>query len=61
MGRTLGFVVVAEGVETQDQYAFLKSHGCDEVQGYLVSRPLSAEDCAVFLLRATDAGGAQGQ
>jgi diguanylate cyclase (GGDEF)-like protein/PAS domain S-box-containing protein len=61
MGRTLHFVVVAEGVETQDQYAFLKAHGCDEVQGYLVSRPLSAEDCAAFLLRTTDACGAEGQ
>ena len=49
MGRTLRFVVVAEGVEMQDQYDFLKAHGCDEIQGYLVSRPLSAEDCAGFL------------
>ena len=51
MGRTLRFVVVAEGVETEDQYAFLKAHRCDEIQGYLVSRPLSAEDCATFLAR----------
>ncbi len=49
MGRILHFVVVAEGVETEDQYAFLKAHGCDEIQGYLVSRPLAAEECATFL------------
>ena len=51
MGRTLHFVVVAEGVETQAQYAFLKAHGCDEIQGYLVSRPLAPDDCVAFLVR----------
>jgi predicted signal transduction protein with EAL and GGDEF domain len=55
MGRSLRLVVVAEGVETQAQHAFLRAHGCDEMQGYLVSRPLSPEDCAQFL-RAASSG-----
>jgi diguanylate cyclase (GGDEF)-like protein len=40
--RTLGMRVVAEGVETVGQAAYLHAHGCDEVQGYLVARPLPA-------------------
>jgi diguanylate cyclase (GGDEF)-like protein len=40
--RTLGMRVIAEGVETVGQAAYLAAHGCDEVQGYLVARPLPA-------------------
>lgn len=40
--------VIAEGVETTEQRDFLMEHGCDEMQGYLYSRPLSPED---FVLR----------
>jgi len=40
MSRTLGLHVVAEGVETEDQRAFLHAHGCEGFQGYLFSRPL---------------------
>jgi diguanylate cyclase (GGDEF)-like protein/PAS domain S-box-containing protein len=40
MAHTLKLRVVAEGVETQAQWAFLKAHGCDEFQGFLVSRPV---------------------
>lgn len=43
LGCTLGFSVVAEGVEQPDQLAFLRALGCHEFQGYLVSKPLSAE------------------
>ncbi|WP_166358836.1 putative bifunctional diguanylate cyclase/phosphodiesterase [Pseudomonas akapageensis] len=39
MAHTLHLQVVTEGVETSEQYAFLKQHGCDFVQGYLLSRP----------------------
>jgi EAL domain-containing protein (putative c-di-GMP-specific phosphodiesterase class I) len=40
MARNLRLRVVAEGVETLDELSFLKSHSCDEVQGYLFSRPV---------------------
>ena len=49
MAHSLGLRVVAEGVETQDQHRFLLQHGCDMVQGYLLSRPLDAADCLRFL------------
>jgi len=44
MGRTLGFHVIAEGVETEEQLAFLVRVGCHAYQGYLFSRPVSAVD-----------------
>ena len=40
MAHSLGMVTIAEGVETAEQLAFLKAHQCDEIQGYLYSRPL---------------------
>lgn len=42
MSKTLGFSVVAEGVETQEQLETLRELGCDIVQGYLISEPISA-------------------
>ena len=44
MGHSLGMKVVAEGVETQEQLAFLRTHSCNEVQGFLFSRPLPQEE-----------------
>jgi predicted signal transduction protein with EAL and GGDEF domain len=38
--------VVAEGVETQDELAFLQAHGCEEAQGYYFSRPVPPDHCA---------------
>ena len=43
LGRALGVKVVAEGVETGGQRSFLRDHACDEMQGYLFSRPVSAD------------------
>jgi EAL domain-containing protein (putative c-di-GMP-specific phosphodiesterase class I) len=39
----LGFKVLAEGVETPEQLAFLQEQGCDYYQGYFYSKPLSAD------------------
>jgi len=49
LGHTLLLTVIAEGVETDAQLAFLQNYGCDEVQGYLFSRPVaSAEFVRLF-------------
>ena len=50
LGHSLGLEVIAEGVETVGQRAFLAAHGCDFYQGYLVSRPLPVEQFEAFLL-----------
>jgi EAL domain-containing protein (putative c-di-GMP-specific phosphodiesterase class I) len=44
MGKALGLTVVAEGVETTEQDTFLRGHACDEVQGYLFSKPVRPEE-----------------
>jgi EAL domain-containing protein (putative c-di-GMP-specific phosphodiesterase class I) len=49
MGRALGMTIVAEGVETVDQETFLRAHGCDEMQGFLFSRPLPPDQLADLL------------
>ncbi|MGI9236320.1 MAG: putative bifunctional diguanylate cyclase/phosphodiesterase [Woeseiaceae bacterium] len=40
MSRQLGLTVIAEGVENTEQVEFLRAHGCDEIQGYLISKPI---------------------
>jgi EAL domain-containing protein (putative c-di-GMP-specific phosphodiesterase class I) len=51
MSKSLRLHVVAEGVETEEQFQFLAAHQCGEAQGFLISRPLPVEDfdrwCAV--------------
>ncbi|NLZ77745.1 MAG: EAL domain-containing protein, partial [Spirochaetales bacterium] len=47
--RTFKASVTAEGVETKEQADFLKSIGCDEIQGYYFSRPLPPEALEEFL------------
>ena len=51
MAHTLDLKVVAEGVETEEQLSFLRHHGCDEIQGYWLARPLAEADCLAFLER----------
>ncbi len=55
MAHSLNLAVLAEGVETEGQLARLREEGCDEVQGYLFSRPVCAEDFAKLLKGDADA------
>lgn len=49
LGERLGMGIVAEGVETAEQLDLVRSEGCDEVQGFLFSRPLPANEVQAFL------------
>jgi EAL domain-containing protein (putative c-di-GMP-specific phosphodiesterase class I) len=49
LAHTLGLRVVAEGVETEAQRAFLTSHQCDLLQGYLFSQPMAAMEATAYL------------
>jgi diguanylate cyclase (GGDEF)-like protein/PAS domain S-box-containing protein len=49
LAHSLNLKVVAEGVETEEQLAFLREHGCDGFQGYVFSRPLPAADIEPLL------------
>lgn len=51
LGRSLDLPILAEGVETEAQHAFLVQEGCDEVQGYLTGRPLPIADYAKLVGR----------
>lgn len=51
MSRSLKLEVVAEGVETAEQLDFLRKHGCENIQGFLVSHPLPALELTAFLTR----------
>ncbi|RZJ05501.1 MAG: EAL domain-containing protein [Rubrivivax sp.] len=53
MAGALGLQTIAEGVETEGQLAFLRRQGCQAVQGYLFSRPLTAAAFAEFVLSRT--------
>jgi diguanylate cyclase (GGDEF)-like protein len=44
MGHSLGLSLVAEGVETDEQHRFLRAKGCDRIQGYLIGRPVPADE-----------------
>lgn len=55
MAHSLNLSVLAEGVETEGQLARLREEGCDEVQGYLFSRPVCAEDFEKLLRGDADA------
>jgi diguanylate cyclase (GGDEF)-like protein/PAS domain S-box-containing protein len=49
MGKSLNLRVVAEGVESEEELAFLQAHHCDEAQGYYFSRPVPPQQFAKFL------------
>ena len=50
LGRSLGMMVIAEGVETQMQRDFLEGEGCPNFQGYLFGRPVPVAELACFLV-----------
>jgi len=53
MASSLGLRTIAEGVETAEQLAFLRLHGCNEVQGYYFSKPLTAQAFDQYLTQQT--------
>ena len=56
MGKALGMTVIAEGVETVEQQTFLRNHACDEMQGFLFSKPLPPRQMAELLASRAAAG-----
>jgi diguanylate cyclase (GGDEF)-like protein len=56
LGHGLKLEVIAEGVETQEQLTFLRSIQCDGMQGYLLSRPLPAQDATNLFIKRSNQG-----
>jgi len=50
LAHGLGITVIAEGVETDDQLDYLRSANCDEIQGFIISRPCSPEALTALLM-----------
>jgi len=55
LAHKLGFSVVAEGVEREDQLKFLRDQGCDELQGYFFSRPVPPDDLGRWIAKGVAA------
>ena len=51
MAKRLGYETIAEGVEDQDQFNYLKKIGCDCIQGFFLGRPSTSEEIERLLLR----------
>ena len=58
MARELKLKVIAEGVANAEQLKFLRKHRCDQVQGYLISKPIPVDDLEM-LLRGAAPGGSE--
>ncbi|OOE07790.1 GGDEF-domain containing protein [Stutzerimonas degradans] len=58
LGRSLGMTVIAEGVETPEQEAYLIAEGCEEGQGYYYSKPLQAREMTALLEQSRHVGQA---
>jgi len=56
MAKSLNLKVVAEGVETERQMAFLRKHDCDQIQGYYFSKPISSDQLTAMVrgIKLTD-------
>lgn len=54
LGHTLGLIIVAEGVETENQLALLLQIGCDRIQGYIFSKPISEEEAIKLVFLETN-------
>jgi diguanylate cyclase (GGDEF)-like protein len=57
LGRALGLTVTAEGIENEDQQRFLQALGCHELQGFLFSQPLDADELTELVVRDQAASG----
>ncbi len=57
LGRTLGILILAEGVETAEQLAFLEAEGCDQLQGYLLGRPMPENEFRELIAPRVAASG----
>ncbi|OIQ80555.1 phytochrome-like protein cph2 [mine drainage metagenome] len=60
MGGSLNMQLIAEGVETVEQLEFLRTHGCNRIQGFLISRPLPVQQAEEFLAMERDRLAASG-
>jgi len=60
LAHNLRIRVTAEGVETEAQRAFLRHHDCDEIQGYLIGRPLPVEEFTKLLRASVEAVKSEG-
>ncbi len=49
MGHSLNMTVIAEGVETKEQLSQLQENGCDEIQGFYLSRPINPKKMVSFM------------